>query len=105
MIVEKANSVMLTATRYCPAGPIRDSNAAIVRDTPLSGAPLASTPPSTPEAAITSPVIVQTTIVSKNVPVMLIYPCCTQSSVDAAAAEIAAEPMPASLEKHPRANP
>ena len=61
--------------------------------------------PRTPDDAIQSPVIVQTTIVSQNVPVILIYPCLTGSSVVAAAAVIAAEPIPASLEKTPLATP
>ena len=52
-----------------------------------------------------SPVMVQTMMVSMKVPVMETYPCRAGSSVVDAAAEIAAEPRPASLEKQPRATP
>ena len=72
---------------------------------PVSNSPEASVMPSTPEEAIARPVMVHTTMVSQNVPVILIYPWRTGLSVVAAAAVIAAEPMPASLEKTPRATP
>ena len=47
----------------------------------------------------------QTTIVSRNVPVMDTNPCRTHDFVCAAAAAMGAEPSPASLEKMPRAIP
>ena len=53
----------------------------------------------------TIPVIVQTMMVSKNVPVMEIKPWRTGSRVCAAAAAIGALPKPDSLEKIPRATP
>ena len=52
-----------------------------------------------------SPVIVQTTSVSRKVPVMETSPCRTGSRVFADAAAMGAEPSPASLEKMPRAMP
>ena len=63
------------------------------------------TVPRTPDDAIARPVIVQTIIVSINVPHILINPCLIWLFVVAAAAEIAAEPRPASFEKHPLATP
>ena len=52
-----------------------------------------------------SPVIVQTMMVSRKVPVMETRPWRTGSLVCAAAAAMGAEPRPASLEKMPRAMP
>ena len=49
--------------------------------------------------------MVQTTRVSRKVPVMETRPCRTGSLVLAAAAAMGAEPRPASLEKMPRAMP
>ena len=81
-------------------------NAAIVNAEPMYISPVAgSICPSTPELAIARPVIVQTTIVSQKVPVILIYAWRTGWSVVAAAAVIAADPIPASFEKHPLATP
>ena len=51
------------------------------------------------------PVMVHTTMVSQKVPVILMYAWRTGWSVVAAAAVIAADPMPASLENTPRATP
>ena len=61
--------------------------------------------PSTPLEAIARPVIVQTIIVSINVPHIFIKPCFTWWSEVADAAEIAALPRPASFEKTPLAIP
>lgn len=58
-------------TMYLPTGPRKVSNAAMVRLTPWSGVPVPSEVPRTPEEAMTRPVIVQTMVVSKKVPVML----------------------------------
>ena len=58
-----------------------------------------------PVITIESPVRVQITIVSINVPVILTSPCLTGSLVCAAAAAIGALPRPASLEKMPLATP
>ena len=58
-------------TRYDPAGPSAELKAAMVSCTPCSACPSAPVWPSMPEEAMARPVIVQTTIVSKNVPVML----------------------------------
>ena len=59
----------------------------------------------TSEVRITRAVIVQTTIVSMKVPVMLTSAWLTGSLVFADAAAIAAEPNPASLENKPLATP
>ena len=75
-------------------------NAYVVTCTPSS--------PSTchaPVRTIERPVIVQMTMVSMNVPVMLTRPCLTGSFVLAAAAAMGALPRPASFEKMPRATP
>ena len=58
-----------------------------------------------PEITIASPVIEQMIMVSKNVPVMQISPCCAGCEHFAAAAAIGADPSPASFEKMPRAMP
>ena len=58
-----------------------------------------------PETTIASPVIVQTTIVSKNVPIMPIRPLRTGSLLMPAACAMPAVPRPASFEKMPRATP
>ena len=52
-----------------------------------------------------SPVIEQTTIVSKNVPIMPIRPLRTGLEDMPAACAMPAVPRPASLEKMPRATP
>lgn len=54
-MVEKANSTMLPVTTQPPIGPSAASKAAMVSGAPISGAPWASTVPSTPEQAMTSP--------------------------------------------------
>ena len=51
------------------------------------------------------PVIVQTSIVSMKVPVIVTSPCLAGSFVLAAAAAIGAEPRPASFENIPLATP
>ena len=58
-----------------------------------------------PVMTMARPVIVQTTRVSRKVPVMETRPWRTGSLVLAAAAAMGAEPRPASLEKMPRAIP
>lgn len=104
-IVENANNAIPIVTRIAPTSPKADLKARMVSAAPSTTFPSAPTVPRTPDEAIHNPVIVHTTIVSQNVPVILIYPCRTGSSVVAAAAVIAAEPIPASLEKTPRATP
>ena len=71
----------------------------------VSPAPCTPGTSSTPEQASTRPVTEQTTSVSKNVPVILKYPCFAGDDSDDAAAVMAAEPSPASFEKMPRAVP
>ena len=53
----------------------------------------------------TMPVMLQTTRVSRKVPVMETSACRQGWSVLAAAAAMGADPMPDSLEKTPRATP
>ena len=71
-MVENANSAIPIVTSHEPTGPNTELKAAIVRAEPLTTAPDASVMPSTPELAMARPVIVHTTMVSQNVPVMLI---------------------------------
>lgn len=104
-VVENANNVIPIVTSQPPEVPRTVLNAAIVISEPVRNSPAESVIPSTPEEAIASPVMVHTTIVSQNVPVILIYPCRTGLSVVAAAAVIAAEPIPASFENTPLATP
>ena len=54
-----------------PTSPKADLKAKIVRAAPCTNFPSSPTVPRTPDDAIQRPVIVQTTIVSQNVPVML----------------------------------
>ena len=76
-------------------------NASRVMFTPSSPREGSQVPPIT----MTSPVIVQITMVSIKVPVMHTSPWRTGSLVLAAAAAMGAEPSPASLLKIPRAMP
>ena len=69
-MVENANNVIPMVTSHPPALPRTVSNAAIVTSDPVSRFPAASVVPSTPEEAIARPVMVHTTIVSQNVPVI-----------------------------------
>ena len=71
-MVEKANKAIPIVTSQEPIGPKTDLNAAMVRADPLTIAPVSSVMPNTPVLAIARPVIVHTTIVSQNVPVILI---------------------------------
>ena len=76
----------------------------------VSAAPVKPVPPSpvtvqAPEVRITSAVMVQTRMVSINVPNIATMPCRTGLFVLAAAWAIAAEPKPDSLENTPRATP
>jgi len=59
----------------------------------------------TPETTIARPVMLHTTMVSKNVPIMPIRPLRTGSLLMPAACAMPAVPRPASLEKMPRATP
>ena len=104
-IVEKAKRIILIVTNTAPALPSAVSNAAIVSSAPSSILPSAFVVPSIPLDAIARPVIVQTIIVSINVPHIFIKPCFTWWSDVALAAEIAALPSPASFENTPLAIP
>ncbi len=77
MIVAKAKSTMQMLTKLPPQSPNVVRKTASVRAVPVRGFPAVSVLPSTPDAAKASPVMVQTTAVSRNTPVMLIYPCLT----------------------------
>ena len=77
---------------------------------PMSKADLVSAATSVPECQApvtmsTSPVMVQTMMVSMKVPVMLTSACWQGSLVLAAAAAMGALPRPDSLEKTPRETP
>ena len=87
------------ATISSPTPGIADWKASWVSTAPVS--PLVQAP----ETTIASPVIEQTTIVSKNVPIMPIRPLRTGLAVTPAAWAMPAVPRPASFEKMPRATP
>ena len=101
---KKTNPIL---TMYFPIVAIGKpiSKAADVSPAPSIVAPTSNTPVLPLVNTITSPVIVQISIVSKNVPVIEIKPCLAGKFVFAAAAAIGALPSPDSFENTPLAIP
>ena len=98
-MVEKAKKSRHTATKGLPKFPMPTVKAAWVRAMPVVF------PSSTPVQRITRAVMFSTTKVSMNTPTMPIRPCSAGIRTLATAWAWGVEPIPASLEKRPRAMP
>ena len=100
-MVEKAKKIMESETMVPPQSPGSTREKASAVMIPASSRPMSQVPPTT----MTKPVMVTTMMVSMKVCVMETSPWRAGCGVLAAAAAMAAEPMPDSLEKMPRATP